>query len=174
MKKKLVPPRNIPGRDEKYMGLAFWIASFSKDSTQMGAVLVGVGNRPLGYGYNGPPSKIDDKSINWDRPDKYKWIIHSEINAIDHSCGNLAGSTLYVTGKPCKMCMLKIVQHEISKVVYFPFVSSDKNSMFTNGDIGEETDEIARLGGVTLEKFSSNLNWMRDRIVEMRKIGVFG
>ena len=34
------PPRKVPPRDDYYMGIAFWIASRSKDpNTQVGAVL---------------------------------------------------------------------------------------------------------------------------------------
>lgn len=171
---KSVPPRAVPSKDDKYMGLAFWAASFSKDpNTQMGAVIVSSDNRPLGWGYNGPPRNILDSQINWGRPDKYDWIIHAEDNAIDHSMGSLHNSTLYVTGKPCKKCMLKIVSSGIKNVVFFPFNSIDPKSMFSTGEVGDRTDEIARLGSVYMREFSGNLNWMRDRMTAMAKQGVF-
>ena len=72
MKNKKVPPRRVPPRDDYYMGQAFWIAAKSKDpSTQCGAIIVSRDNSPLGTGYNGPPKKINDTSVSWDRPEKY-------------------------------------------------------------------------------------------------------
>jgi dCMP deaminase len=170
----MLAPRSVPNRDDKYMGLAFWMASFSKDpNTQMGAVIISKENFPLGWGYNGPPRGIKDTEINWARPDKYDYIIHAEENAIDHSSASLQGATLYVTGKPCKKCMLRIITTGIKKVVFFNHVVSDKGSMFKNGEIGDKTDEIAKLGGVGLAQYRGNLNWMRDRIKMMELIGVF-
>jgi dCMP deaminase len=68
---KKIPPRLVPPRDDKYMGLAFMMAGFSKDpNTQVGAIIVDRKNHPLGWGYNGPPSEILDCDVNWGRPDK--------------------------------------------------------------------------------------------------------
>ena len=174
IEKYFVQHRHVPNSSEKYIGLAFFVSSFSKDpATRMGAVIVDENNFPKGYGYNGPPRKIKDYEVDWSRPAKYDWIIHAEINAISHSFGDLKNSTIYVTGKPCKRCMLDIVNSGISRVVYFPFQSKYKNSMFSNGEINETTDEIAKLGGVIMEKFNGNLNWMKDYISDMKELGVF-
>lgn len=170
----LTPPRSVPSRDDKYMGLAFWHASFSKDpNTQMGAVIISPNNIPLGSGYNGPPKEIKDDAISWGRPDKYDFMIHAEENAIEYSFGSLEGASLYVTGKPCKKCMLMIVRSGIKHVIYFPHKTKDSSSMFNGSEVSERTDEIARLGGVTLREFKGNLNWMRDRIQVMKKLGIF-
>jgi dCMP deaminase len=156
------------------MGLAFWVASFSKDpNTQMGAIIVSSNNYPLGYGYNGPPRGMDDDSVDWSRPNKYDYIIHAEANAIDHSLGALEDSTLYVTGKPCKSCMLRIATTGIEKVIYFPYYSHDKASMFAESETNDKTDEIAKAAGVRLEAYDGNLNWMRDHIKSLVKQGVF-
>jgi len=167
-------PRTVPSKEEKYMGLAFWMASFSKDpNTQMGSVIVNSQNRPLGWGYNGPPKSIIDTAIDWSRPHKYPYIVHAEANAIDHSNQDLTYATLYVTGKPCADCMLKIVTKKISEVIYFPYKTKDKKSTFSNGDIGELSDDIAKKGSVKLTKFEGNLNWMRDRMDLMVGLCIF-
>ena len=58
-KEKVKGPRIVPNRDDRYMGLAFFHASFSKDqNTQVGAVIVNSNNEITGTGYNGPPKKI--------------------------------------------------------------------------------------------------------------------
>jgi dCMP deaminase len=172
---KRIPPREVVPRDDYYMALAFLVASRSKDpKTQIGAVIVSSDNRPLGFGYNGPPRQILDTAINWDRPDKYDFIEHAEENAIDHSLGSLEGATMYVTGKPCKNCMRKIVKHGIKKVIYFPMKRLPENSsMFANQADLQRTEEIARLGQVHIIEYQGNLNWMRDRILTMVDSGVF-
>ena len=174
--KKKMPPRKVPSRDEKYMGLAHWMASFSKDpNTQMGAVIVTGDNHPLGWGYNGPPRSIKDMDIDWSRPEKYDYIIHAEENAIDHCMRTPSGATLYVTGFPCKKCMLKIVQYNIRKVVWFPYESQDGSSMFNDPEQKEISESIAIKATpiVTIAKFDGNLNWMRDRMMVMETLGVF-
>lgn len=174
MNTKKVLPRNVPGRDDFYMGLAFWIASKSKDPrTQCGALIVSKNNVPLGYGYNGPPARINDSDINWDRPAKYDFIIHAEENAITHSNGDLDMATIYVSAKPCSKCMLQIAASKIVRVVYFPYINPDQGSISTNEAMMQKTDEIARLSNVSLEEFKGNLNWMRDRAEWMKSIGVF-
>ena len=156
------------------MGMAFWAASFSKDpDTQMGAIIINSRGRPLGWGYNGPPGDVSDTEVDWSRPNKYDWVIHAEENAIRHSHDDLAGATLYVTGKPCKRCMLRIVSEGIKDVVYFPYVGLDPKSTLSKSQDDGVTDAIARSANVHLREFKGNLNWMRDRIKVMKKLGVF-
>lgn len=169
-------PRKTPSREERYMGLAFWIASFSKDpDTQVGAVIVSTDNIPLGYGYNGPARGIRDTDIDWSRPEKYDYVIHAEENALDHCVWNPRNATMYVTGIPCKRCMNRIAQKGIGKVVYFPYRSKDDGSFFSSKDEMEKTKDIARKATpvVTLTEFSGNINWMRDRMLHMENLGIF-
>lgn len=168
-------PRTVPTRDDYYMGLSFWIASKSKDPrTQVGAYIVGSNNEPLSFGYNGPPSKITDTSINWARPDKYPYIRHAEKNAIWYGRNkNLEAATLYVTSRPCRRCMLDIVETGISKVIYFEPKVVDESSLTSDVEDWTLSQEIGKLGSVTLNKFDGNLNWMRDRINWMESIGIF-
>ena len=174
MTKRFVRSREVPSRDDYYMGQSFWIASRSKDPrTQCGAIIVNDNNQPLGTGYNGPPKRINDADINWDRPDKYPYIVHAEVNAIKHSFGDLEGSTLYVTAKSCSRCMLSIANEGISKVVYFPYKSLDKDSLLANNDDWGLTQEIARLSNISLIQFTGNLNWMRDQIEKLNLLGIF-
>lgn len=167
-------PRLVPSRDERYMGLAFFHASFSKDpNTQVGAVIVNPDNEITGTGYNGPPKKIDDNKINWERPYKYSFIKHAEANAIDHSLISTKNCTLYVTGIPCKKCMLEIADAEISKVIYFDMKNIvDSSSMLSNNDEINTTIEIAKLSGVDLKCFSGDLSWMKNRIEILQKFGI--
>lgn len=167
-------PRETQPRDDRYMGLAFIHASFSKDpNTQMGSVIVSQDNRILGTGYNGPPSNFNDNAINWERPDKYDYIIHAEENAIDYSTESLVGATLYVTGKPCNKCMLKIGKHKIKRVLYYNHKPTDPSSMFATDLEFKKTEEIAKAGGVFLMEYKGNLNWMRDYLKVLESVGIF-
>ena len=173
-KKKKVEPRTVPSREERYMGLAFWIASFSKDpSTQNGAIIVSSDNRPLGHGYNGPPRAYSDFDVDWARPAKYRDMVHAEMNAIWHCSESPSGATLYCTAIPCEACMLQLVVVGLEKIIYYPGQHFDKGSMCANKAFHKDTEEIAKKGKVKLEKFTGNLNWMRDRVRRMEIMGIF-
>lgn len=165
--------RVTPNRDDRYMGLAFIVASFSKDpSTQCGAIIISSDNEPLGWGYNGPPASIPDDQVNWDRPYKYPYIVHSEINAINYSRSSVKGCTLYVNAPPCKACMLSIVRSKIQKVIYYRNLS-DSKSMLSNLEDWKTTQDIANKGNVELIQFSGKLDWLKDRINQLEELNIF-
>lgn len=165
-------PRKVPGRDNFYLGLAYWMSFKSKDpSTQCGAVVIDENNIPLGWGYNGPPKNVNDYVMDWSRPNKYPLIIHAEVNAINHCCGDTSGSILYVTAKPCSKCMLSIVDADVSKVVYYPLKPKDNSSMLGNETEWELTQDIAARGGVILVE-CSDLDWMSERFGWMASEGI--
>jgi len=170
--KSFVPPRNVPSRDEKYMGLALIYSGLSKDpSTQMGCIIVGEDNIPVSFGYNGPPSTIDDTLINWDRPDKYDYILHAEDNAIDFAMFSLDSTIMYVTGLPCKRCMLRIASKCIPKVCYL-HREYDAGSMQANKENIAIVKNIANLANIKLYEFSGNLSWLEDHTMNLRKLGI--
>lgn len=109
--------------DDKFIGLAKHIATWSKDpSRKIGAVAVDDNKNVLSMGYNGFPRGIEDSydRLN-DRETKYQYVVHAEQNAIYNACRNgvsLKGATLYVTGLPiCSECMKGVIQSGISCVV---------------------------------------------------------
>lgn len=175
-----VPPRMVPDRDSKYMGLAWIHAGFSKDPyTQVGAQLVSEDNYPLGSGYNGPPRIIPDNSFSWERttdPDQFgknDLIVHAEVNAIDHSrCSDLRFATLYVTALPCPSCMTEIIRKEIKRVVYMDF-QGNSGSTLRNASWREKTFKKAELADISLELFAGNIAWVADWIEQMRELGLF-
>lgn len=179
---KKISPRRVPDRDAKYMGLAWFYASFSKDpNTQVGAVIVDEYNYPLGSGYNGPPRLVPDDSFSWERPgspedfSKYDVVVHAEINAIDHSCTkDLTNATLYVTALPCPHCMLEIARKEMGRVVYFDLKRNDPGSMFHQTQKwAARSMKIAEMAQIKVEKFTGNVAWMPDWILRLKELGVF-
>lgn len=163
------------------MGEAWMKAAFSKDpNTQIGAVIVDSNNKPLGSGYNGPSSEINDYAFSWERPkdpsdfSKYDVIIHAEVNAIRHSDrSRLTGSTLYVTGFPCKDCMLEIIDAKISRVVYYDF-QSDSGSML-RGVHREHSEYLASLTTkkILIEEFTGDLSWLETWMAHLKCKGLF-
>ena len=113
--------------DAYHMGFAQHAALKSKDSTQVGAVLVGKNREVLLTGYNGPPIGIKDTPERRERPEKYLFAAHAECNILAFAARNgikTDGLTLFVTHYPCSSCAKTIIQAGISKVVVGPGTTS--------------------------------------------------
>lgn len=108
---------------KKYLLLAKHISSWSKDpSTKVGAVAIGGVGQILATGYNGFPRNIADhqERLN-NRDQKYKYVVHAEMNCIYNATHNgisLKDSVLYVYGLPvCSECAKGVIQTGIKMVV---------------------------------------------------------
>jgi len=109
--------------DEYFMFNATLSAERSKDpKTQVGAVLVDENKHITGTGYNGMPNGTPDGK-HWGKSDvdswknKYKFVVHAELNCILNS-SKTRGTTMYVTLFPCNECAKAIVQAGVCKLVY--------------------------------------------------------
>jgi dCMP deaminase len=150
--------------DKRYLELAKHIASWSKDpSRKIGAVAVGHNGEVLSQGYNGFPRDIEDFPERYnDRPTKYKYVVHAEMNVIYNSSWNgvsLAGSTLYVYGLPvCSDCAKGIIQVGIERVVMVDQVIPDdwKNSASLTFEMFDEAGIVYEF--VDLDDGPSNDN----------------
>lgn len=114
--------------DAYHMGFAQHAALKSKDSTQVGAVLVGKNREVLLTGFNGPPINVKDSPERRERPEKYLFASHAECNTLAFAARNgikTEGLTLFVTHYPCSACAKMIIQAGISKLV----VGQGKTSM---------------------------------------------
>lgn len=105
--------------DELWMKMAKTIAKRSKDPmTQVGAVLVSPDNRHVSIGYNGFPAGFGDTDERWQRPTKYIYVVHAELNAILNSKSDLTAWKCYVTLFPCEKCAASIHQAGITDLIY--------------------------------------------------------
>lgn len=113
--------RSLDSWDLRLLGLAHYIAGWSKDpSTQTGAVLADGDNRVLSVGFNGFPQRMEDK-MEWleNREEKYSRIVHCEVNALIHARGPIPrDSTLYtVPFMSCDRCVVQMLQAGILRFV---------------------------------------------------------
>ena len=109
--------------DCSFLDMAETIAKKSKDpSTKVGAVIVDDQNRPVSWGYNGFPRKIEDTPERLNNRDlKLQHTVHAEINAILFAeRSRLEGATLYTYPfMPCSDCCILIIQSGIQRVVSY-------------------------------------------------------
>lgn len=110
-----------------FMGFARHAARKSKDSTQVGAVLVGPDGEVRLTGFNGPPRGVLDAPERRERPAKYLFASHAEANLVAFAAREgirTAGCTVYVTHHPCASCARSLIQAGIAAVVYGPGTTS--------------------------------------------------
>jgi dCMP deaminase len=109
--------------DKRYLKLTREVSTWSKDpSTQIGAVAIGEKGQVLSQGFNGFPRGIEDSDERYsDREQKYKYVVHAEMNMIYNATYNgvsLNGATVYVTGLPvCSECAKGLIQVGVKTVV---------------------------------------------------------
>lgn len=111
----------------KYMSVAKNLAdTFSKDpNRKVGAIFLDPESlHVLSVGYNGMPRGVDETKLNrWDRPQKYHFVSHAEINACTNACRNgtpLNNCIAIVTMFPCCDCTKALIQIGISELVTLP------------------------------------------------------
>lgn len=124
--------------DEYFISIAKAVAKKSKDpSTKIGAVIVDENHRPISFGYNGLPQGAKEEFLTLtERPLKYHYVIHAEMNAILFAKRDLSNCILYCEYAPCDACLKHIIQAGIKRVYYEKLfvnsVKSDASKSMTN------------------------------------------
>jgi dCMP deaminase len=142
---------------ERYFNIAKSVASWSKDTTKIGAVVVGAKGQILSQGYNGFPRGIlDDDSRLKDRSIKYKFVVHAEMNCIYNATYNgvsLDGAHLYVYGLPvCSECAKGVIQVGIKRV----FMCHPTNIDDRWQESFKTTSELFREAGVEMRIYKKD------------------
>jgi len=127
-----------PNWDVYYMTMAFVVAQRSFDpSTKCGCVIVSKDNRVLSTGYNGPIKGSPDPLIPTERPLKYSFFIHSELNALlayNGSYVDIQNSKCYITHYPCADCLRSLIQKGI-KTIYYSDITPPKCIVTTDSNV---------------------------------------
>lgn len=105
-----------------FFSIAKIAASKSKDpSTKIGSVAVRPDNTIASVGFNGFPRGVVDSAERYnDREQKYKYIVHSEMNLICSAAKNgvsLDGCKIYLDFWPCDKCSQGIIQAGLKEIV---------------------------------------------------------
>ena len=129
--------------DEYFMNIAEAVATKSKDpSSKMGCVIVDKNKRVVSLGYNGLVQGAEESKMTLsERPMKYYFAIHSEMNALIFAKRDLTGCTIYNRVATCENCLKYCLQAGIKRFVYRELRvhshSTDRAHSMTN----VETDE---------------------------------
>lgn len=102
-------------------GFAQHAATKSKDTTKVGAVLVGPEGEVRLTAFNGPPRGVEDSPERFERPAKYLFASHAEANLIAFAARegiSTKGCAVYVTHHPCAGCARTLIQAGVSKVIH--------------------------------------------------------
>ena len=117
-------PVKIPNKawEETFFRDVYNYASRSKDPrTKVGAVLVHWDEKnSFSHGYNGFPRNVLDLDSRWERPEKYFFVCHAEVNSI-LNCARLGaatkGAVMSTQGIPCSNCAQAICQAGLKEVI---------------------------------------------------------
>jgi dCMP deaminase len=135
----------------KYLfGFALHAATKSKDSTKVGAVLVGPNNEVLLSAFNGPPMGVDDKPERFERPAKYLFASHAEQNLIAFAARRgirTEGMTVYVTHPCCSSCTKTLIQAGVARVFArdADYASATKADLDASADMFKEAGVLAEM-----------------------------
>lgn len=111
--------------DQRFLGMAQLVSEWSKDpSTKVAAVITDGNKKIVSLGYNGLPQNVPDlEAIYANREEKYKYIIHAEVNAILQANKDVTGGTIYTYPfLTCPQCASMIIQAGIMRVVSYKCV----------------------------------------------------
>lgn len=104
-----------------FMKHAILAAERSKDTTQVGAALVGPSGEVRLTAFNGPPKGVRDLPERFQRPEKYRYASHAEANLIAFAAREgirTLDCTVYVTHPPCCDCTKTLIQAGVKVIVH--------------------------------------------------------
>lgn len=141
--------------DRNFLRIAYMAAiNLSKDPcTRVGAVITSADSRQVSLGYNGFPAGVDESVERWQRPEKYEWVIHAEMNAVINAPFDTKNCYLYSTHQPCHRCMVHLVNTGIKRIVYYEAKPDDRPDIFR--EVAKSFDEV--------------LHFESDELIEMLK-----
>jgi dCMP deaminase len=155
-----------PDWDNYFLSLAFVVSARSRDQeTKHGTIIVDRNNLILGTGYNSFIKGMNDASLPKIRPNKYPYMIHSELNAI-LNCKVLpreviGGGKAYVTGRCCNHCLQSLIQSGVNEIN----MANRRGTMLEDEKTLEIFNRIVEDSGIKVRVLDYDLKWIK-QIVE--------
>lgn len=156
-----------PSWDEYFLSLAFIVSIRSDDQfIKHGAILVDDYTKHIiGCGYNGTIKGFNDDELLMDREARRPFMIHSEENCIlnctNHPSQLKCGSTIYVTGKPCIVCLQRIINFGISRIVY----ADGRTATITESEETQKIREkILSMHNIKIETIPLENKWIKKAV----------
>lgn len=147
-----------PSWTDYFLGLAKVVSQRSHDiHTQHGCVITDKNHRILGVGYNGFPKGLDDSKLPLTRPDKYFWMVHSEINSLANCVVRPDHGTAYVTGQCCNNCIISLYQEGIDTV----YMINDHGTKLFDDEAKKRFDTFIEMSGMKIFYVDPDLTWLR-------------
>jgi dCMP deaminase len=105
-----------------FLHLASVASTQSKDTTKVGAALIGPDREVRLLAYNGPPRGVKDKPERFERAngEKYRWISHAEQNLVAFAAREgvaTKGCTVAVSHFPCSACARSLIQAGVISII---------------------------------------------------------
>ncbi len=165
-----LPPAQYirPSWQDYFLGLAFIVSRRSHDiQTQHGSIIVDSENRILGTGYNGFAKGLaNDNTLPNTRPDKYDWMLHSEVNALANCTLRPYNATLYITGEPCNQCLMQLWQNGVKKVICGSLYGWQQNNEKSRAVF----NEFIKRSGMQIEYVKPDLTWIHSLAADLPRL----
>lgn len=139
---------NRPTWDEFWFTIAlFYSTRGTCDRLRTSCILVDRNKRLVGAGYNGslPGDPHCDEAGHLMVDGHCLRTLHSEVNAILHSVGDLEGATAYLIGEPCIDCTKKLLAKKVKRILFVrPYNNKERG--------GNHVFELAKRHGAEVKK----------------------
>ncbi len=148
-----------PTWTDYFLGLAKVASQRSHDiHTQHGCVITDQHNRILSVGYNGFPKGLNDNGLPVHRPEKYRWMIHAERNALSNCIVRPENGIAYVTGQCCNDCIMALWQEGVKTVI----MSDSHGTHQFNAEEEKIFNTFVDFSGIKIERVKPNLDWLKE------------
>jgi dCMP deaminase len=151
-----------PDWDNYFLSLAFVVSARSRDQeTKHGTIIVDRNNLILGTGYNSFIKGMNDASLPTMRPNKYPYMIHSELNAV-LNCKVLprevnGGGKAYVTGRCCNHCLQSLIQSGVNEIN----MANRRGTALEDEKTLEIFNRIVDDSGIKVKVLEYDLKWIK-------------
>lgn len=152
--------------EEYFAGLLMWVSVRSHDvHTQCSCIITNKENQILGTGYNGFIRGADDRSLPLERPAKYKWMMHGELNALANCVMKPVEGVAWICGPPCLQCAQMMHQFGITKFVIFN-INSPK--MCETNEYNDDMQTFYNNSHVEVVYYNLSKEWVDNAVKRFR------